>query len=78
MLEFETKEFKINSPELQSLINNNWVTANASLGTPESKFYKYDVYFDEGYEIRTIQGKTFNIVFNKKYGNDVIEGYKTR
>lgn len=76
MLEFETKEFKINSPELQSLINNNWVTANASLGTPESKFYKYDVYFDEGYEIRTIQGKTFNIVFNKKYGNDVIEGYK--
>lgn len=76
MLEFETKEFKINSPELQSLINNNWVTANASLGTPESKFYKYDVYFDEGYEIRTIQGKTFNIVFNKNYGNDVIEGYK--
>ena len=41
MLEFETKEFKINSPELQSLINNNWVTANASLGTPESKVSSY-------------------------------------
>ncbi len=76
MLKFETKEFEINSPELKSLINNNWVTNNASLGTPESKFYKYDIYFDEGYEIRTIQGKVFNIVFNKKYNNDVIEGYK--
>lgn len=76
ILEFETKEFEINSPELQSLINNNWITENASLGTPESKFYKYDVYFDEGYEIRTIQGKVFNIVFNKKYENDVVEGYK--
>lgn len=74
-LEFETKDFKINSAELKSLINNNWIAQNASLGTPESKFYKYDVYFDEGYEIRTIQGKVFNIVFNKKYGKDVIEDY---
>lgn len=74
-LEFETKDFKINSVELKSLINNNWVIQNVSLGTPESKFYKYDVYFDEGYEIRTIQGKVFNIVFNKKYGKDVIEDY---
>lgn len=76
ILNFETKKFNINSPELQSLISNNWVTNNASLGTPESKFYKYDVYFDEGYEIRTIQGKVFNIVFNEKYKNNVIEGYK--
>lgn len=74
-LEFEIKDFEINSEELRSLINNNWITQNASLGTPESKFYKYDVYFDEGYEIRTIQGKVFNIVFNKKYGKDVIEDY---
>ena len=74
-LDFEIKDFKINSVELESLINNNWVIQNVSLGTPESKFYKYDVYFDEGYEIRTIQGKVFNIVFNKKYGKDVIEDY---
>lgn len=74
-LEFEIKEFEVNSDELRSLINNNWITQNATLGTPESKFYKYDVYFDEGYEIRTIQGKVFNIVFNKKYGKAVIEDY---
>ena len=65
-LKFETKDFDINSEELKRLIDNNWNAKNVQLGTAESKFYKYDVYFDEGYEIRTIQGKVFNIVFNKR------------
>lgn len=75
-LKFETKDFNINSEELKKLIDNNWNTRNVNLGTAESKFYKYDVYFDEGYEVRTIQGKVFNIVFNKKYNKKVIEDYK--
>ena len=36
----------------------------------------YDIYFDEGYEVRTIQGRVFNIVFTKKYNKPVIEGFK--
>ena len=75
-LKFETKDFDINSEELKRLIDNNWNAKNVQLGTAESKFYKYDVYFDEGYEIRTIQGKVFNIVFNKRYNKKVIEDYK--
>ena len=69
-------ELKINSTQLQDLINNNWNPKKVELGTKESSFYKYDIYFDEGYDIRTIQGKVFNIVFTKKYNSEVIAGYK--
>jgi len=75
-LQIETLDLEVNSPELQSLIDSNWVTADATLGTPESKYNKYDIYFDEGYEIRTIRGKVYNIVFKNKYNNKVIEDYK--
>lgn len=75
-LQVETLNLEINSPELQNLINVNWITANANLGTAESKYDKYDIYFDEGYEIRTIQGKIYNIIFTNKYNGKVIEDYK--
>ena len=73
----ETLDLEINSEELKDLIENNWNTKNAQLGSKESSFYKYDIYFDEGYEIRTIQGKVFNIVFTNKYKGQVVGGYKT-
>lgn len=75
-LKVKTLEMNINSEELNSLIKANWNIDNASLGTQESTFNKYKIYFDEGYEIRTIQGKVFNIVFNKKYKGKVVEDYK--
>ena len=75
-LKVENIELEINSQELQNLINNDWVTSNVNLGTAESRFNKYDIYFDEGYEVRTIQGKVFNIVFTENYGKNVVENYK--
>ncbi len=75
-LKVETLEMDINSKELQELINAKWNINNAQLGTQESTFNKYRIYFDEGYEIRVIQGKVFNIVFNKKYKGKVVEDYK--
>lgn len=73
----ETLDLEINSQELKDLLANKWETKNVGLGTKESSFYKYDIYFDEGYEIRTIQGKVFNIVFTDKYKGQVVSGYKT-
>lgn len=58
------------------MINARWNTSSVNLGSTESTFNKYQIYFDEGYEIRTIQGKVYNIVFNKKYKGKVVEGYK--
>lgn len=76
ILDIDTIELSIDSQILKSLINANWNTANVELGTAESTYEKYQIYFDEGYEIRTIQGKVYNIVFNEKYTNKVIDGYK--
>ena len=76
-LSIENIELEINSEELKDLIANKWETKNAKLGSKESSFYKYDIYFDEGYEIRNIQGKVFNIVFTNKYKGQVVGGYKT-
>ena len=61
-------KIKVNttSDELNKIINNKWETNNLDLGTKETTYRKYDIYFDEGFEIRRIDGKVFNIVFRKK------------
>ena len=71
-------EIKVNvdSDVLKNLIEASWQTNQVDLGTKESVCNKYDIYFDEGYEVRTIQGRVFNIVFTKKYNKPVIEGFK--
>ena len=38
---------------------------------------KYDIYFDEGYKIRKINGKIYNIIFTNKYSETVINNLKT-
>lgn len=67
---------EINSQELKDLIEASWKTDSVDLGSKESTCDKYDIYFDEGYEIRTIQGRVYNIVFTEKYNKPVIEDYK--
>ena len=66
----------VSSTELNGLINNDWNPSNVNLGSKESTFKKYDIYFEEGIEIRNISKKVFNIVFNEKYKKDVISGIK--
>lgn len=69
-------DLSIDSEELSKLISVNWKTSNVDLGSKEGTYYKYDIYFDEGYEIRTIKGKVYNIVFTDKYKGKVVGGYK--
>ena len=75
-LKVETLDIEVNSVVLQALINNGWKTSNLNLGTKESNFDKYDIYFDEGFEIKKVNKKVFNIVFTKKYAYEVIGGIK--
>ena len=62
----ETK-FTIHSNEINKFIENDWRAASFELGTLESRFDDYDIYFDEGIEIKTLGGKVYNIVFTKNY-----------
>ena len=43
--------------ELQTLIKNNWSTKNISFGEKTSTFKGYDIYFENGYRVRNINGK---------------------
>ena len=65
---------EINSTILQQLIENDWKKDGINFGTRESTFNKYDIYFDEGIEVRTISQKVYNIIFTSKYTNPVING----
>ena len=56
-LQVDTIELTTNSSVLERLINSNWNVNNAKVGIAESRYNKYDIYFDEGYEIRTIKEK---------------------
>ena len=49
---FKETEFDVAS-ELQTLINNEWKTENINFGQKTSTFRNYDIYFDNGYRIRT-------------------------
>ena len=75
-LEVTPISMTVSSSELTNFINNSWNSSSVNLGTKESTFKKYDIYFEEGIEIRNINKKVFNIVFNNKYQKDVISGIK--
>jgi len=67
----------IQSKEIKKLIEKNWYILSSELGTKESIFNKYDIYFDEGIEIRNIDNKVFNIIFTKNYKEEIVNGIKT-
>ena len=74
----DIKEIDIttNSMHIINAINNSW-NSDQSFGTKESMFNGYDIYFDEGIEVRKIQGKIYNIVFTEKYMDSVVNDIKT-
>lgn len=61
---------------LEKIMQNNWTTLNVELGSKESFYKNYDIYFDEGYRIRKINGIVYNIIFTEKYKENVIEELK--
>lgn len=61
---------------LQQLIKSNWVTTYVNLGTKDSTYKGYEIYFDEGFEIKKVNGKVFNLIFTERYSNAVVENMK--
>ncbi len=74
----ESIDLEVTSKELQQIIAKGWKIGNNELGTIESTYRNYNIYFDEGFEIRNVNGKVFNIVFNEKYQGSVINNLTTK
>ena len=80
-------DVNIKSSELNELIKNNWKYNEGQYGTIDSVFNNYDLYFDEGIEVRKIENqildrgvnsnRVFNIVFTSKYKNEILNNIYT-
>lgn len=69
-------DLNIQSTILNELIEKDWVVKNINFGQKDSVYEKYDIYFDEGMEVRIISGKVYNIIFTNNYTENVINDIK--
>lgn len=69
--EIEITNFSISSEILQTCIDNNW-KSDIYFGERDSIYNEYNIYFDEGIEVRIIDGKIYNIIFTEKYNGNII------
>lgn len=72
----EITELEIQAKEIKKYIANGWEAEGINLGTLESRFKGYDIYFDEGIEVKTLGGKVYNLVFTDKYQGNIINNLK--
>lgn len=73
----QTVNFDIQSAILKKIIDKNWQVTSRDIGTIESCFEQYDIYFDEGIKVREVENKVFNIVFTNKYKENIVNNIKT-
>lgn len=70
-------KLNVQSNVLKKLISNNWREQEINLGTKESTFEQYDIYFDEGIQVRKVNNKVFNIIFTEKYKENIVNNINT-
>lgn len=77
--EEKNTELEVKSNELNALINENWNRANIRniLGSIDDNENQYECYVDEGYKIRIVNLKVFNIVFTDQYQGEVFSEIRT-
>lgn len=59
---------------LKELIERDWNEKSVNIGTQESTYNGYKIYFDEGIETKIVGGKVFHLVFTNKYTENIING----
>lgn len=76
MNETEITELNIESPELISLVKNNW--NKSSLGIDYEKEFNNYLYSNNGIAVRNVYKKVYNIVFRNNYSGNVLNGINTQ
>lgn len=69
-------DLEIKADIINECIQKQWNTSKITFGTKESKFNYYDIYFDEGLEVRNVGTKIFNIVFTDRYEDEILKDIK--
>lgn len=71
--EIPVTNFNIEAPILIDAMNNQWIK-DINLGSRDSIYNSYNIYFDEGIKTRIINSKINNMIFTDKYMGTVING----
>lgn len=75
-LNVEETKLTVESNVLKSLIGDNFTSSENIYGSKESIYDNYDIYFDEGIEVRNISKNAFNIIFTNNYKENVVNNIK--
>lgn len=75
-IEDEIIELRAQADELETVIDNNWKYDETIFGSKESEFDNYHIFHDEGITVRVIQNRVYNVVFNSKYQDTIVNGIK--
>lgn len=77
----------VNSNILNTLINNEWQYVETLFGSKDSEYDEYDIFFDEGIEVRCIENqilsdngegnKVYNVIFTNKYKEQIVSNITT-
>lgn len=71
---FQVIAMEVESPILNSLIENEWQEKEVNFGSQEATYDGYKIYFDEGIKIKTAGKNVFHLVFTEKYNDNVVNG----
>ena len=72
----DNTELNIQASEIKNTLSNKWNYKEDIFGTKDSFFNKYDIYSDEKVNVRTIQNKVYNIVFDSEYDKNILNNLK--
>lgn len=69
-------DMKVNSIELKNIIASDWDSSSVNIDENKTVFNEYDQYFYTGINIKNMKSKVYNVVFDNKYKDNVINGIK--
>lgn len=72
-----SRNIVIQSEELKNLIANRWKRNKLKIEITKNKIGDYEIFEEQGLQIRTIYKKVFNIIFTSDYNKEVVNNIKT-
>lgn len=72
-----SRNIVIQSEELKNLIANQWKRNKLKIEITNNKIGDYEIFEEQGLQIRTIYKKVFNIIFTSDYNKEVVNNIKT-
>ncbi len=72
-----SRNIVIQSEELKNLISNQWKRNKLKIEITKNKIGDYEIFEEQGLQIRTIYKKVFNIIFTSDYNKEVVNNIKT-